>query len=317
MRLFIRNLIVFGIFSLVLFISIVFIERLILNSQDHFELPKKDRYIFLGHSHAQMAINDSLIDSSLNLASAGEAYFYTFIKLNKILESNQDKKVIFLEYSNNNIVSEMNNWIWDDIHILDRYRLYSSFTPYEEAKLLYSKNPKMALLCDVRSVVNNVYYIFNLKNIASNKKMGGYIYLVRDKTDSLLQAMTINHDKIQTDSNISNTNIKYLVKIIEMCRKNGNQIFLVRIPLHPKYQRLGNESRYRDILNHELGDVDFLDFKDYHLKDSDYGDLEHLNYRGAKKYSLFFNKLLKSGLLEKADKQKYINQQMAIDSGLP
>jgi hypothetical protein len=312
MKLFIRNLALFGICSLILFLLILSIESFILNKQEHFKLADTDKYIFLGHSHAQMAFNDSLIDSSINLASAGEAYFYTYIKLKKILERNQGKKVIFLEYSNNNIVSEMNSWTWDDIHILDRYRLYTAYTPPHEVRFLYSKNPKTTFLCNIKSVVNNIYYIFNLGNITSDKKMGGYIYLVRDKTDSLLHAMAINPVKTQTDTNVSTINIQYLKKIIAAVRRNGDSIYLVRIPLHPKYDRLGNEAKFKEILNKQLDGVEFLDFKDFPLPDSDYGDLEHLNYRGAKKYSMFFNKLVKDGLLNKISKQEFINEQMAL-----
>ena len=58
-------------------------------------LPDEKKYVFLGHSHAQAAYNDKLIDSAFNLASSGEAYFYTYVKLNKILEDNSDKKIIF------------------------------------------------------------------------------------------------------------------------------------------------------------------------------------------------------------------------------
>ena len=90
-------------------------------------------------------------------------------------------------------------------------------------------------------------------------------------------------------------------------------VYLVRSPLHPKYEGLGNETLFRRLLNTEFRNAEFLDLKDYPLPDSDYGDLEHVNYRGAKKYSLFFNKLIKQGLLEKTDKQKFINEQMVLE----
>jgi hypothetical protein len=313
MKFFVKNLMVFGTFCVALVLLILGVEKSILNNQHHFRLPAKDKYIFLGHSHTQMALNDSLVDSSINLASAGEAYFYTYIKLNKILESNDQQKVVFIAYSNNSIVSEMNGWIWDDIHILDRYRLYSAFTRFNEMKVLYKNNPSTTFICNVKSIVNNFYYIFKLKNISEDNKMGGYIYLVRDKTDSLLQTITKYNEKITEDTTTSVTNIVYLKKIIEVCRAKGVPVFLIRNPLHPAYRRIGNEPRFQKIRKEELGDTELLDFKDFPLQNSDYGDLEHLNYRGAKKYSLFINKLIKEGLLEKKDKQKFIQDQMALE----
>jgi hypothetical protein len=278
-----------------------------------FKLSMGVKYIFMGHSHPQMDYNDKLIDSSVNLASSGEAYFYTYIKLKKILESNSDKKIVFVEFSNNNIISQMNKWIWNDIYIYDRYRLYWSYTPNTERKLLYTKNPEASILCDIKSVVTNVYYIFSLKNIAKDERMGGYLHLERDKTDSLLQASLIYARNKRPDMSISPVNLMYLRKIIQICKDNGTKVILIRSPLHPVYDEFKNESRYEEVLNSQFNDVEFLDLKNFPMINSDYGDLEHLNYRGAKKYSLFFNKLLKEGLLDSADKQKFINDQMALE----
>jgi hypothetical protein len=317
MKLFIRYLLLFTFTCLLGSAIIICIETLVLNKQKIFVLPKEKKYIFLGHSHAQAAYNDKLIDSSLNLASAGEAYFYTYIKLKKILESNEDKKIIFIEYANNTIVGEMNNWIWDDVHIQYRYRLYSAYTHYDEMKLLYSKNPKSALVCNIKSMIDNVYYMFKLKNIAIDQKMGGYSDLVRDKTDSLLKALSKPHKEIVTDTTISDINIAYLKKIIETCRQKGVEIYLIRSPLHPQYEGLRNEAKFKEILNTTLQGVEFLDFRDFPLLNSEFGDLEHTNYRGAKKYSMFLNKLLKSGLMKKDQKQKFINEQIMIQKNLP
>jgi hypothetical protein len=313
MKFFIRNMFLFGATCFLITGVMVFAERLLLNRQGHFVLPRGKKYIFLGHSHAQTAYNDMFIDSALNLASAGEAYFYTYIKLKKITENNKEKKIVFIEYSNNNILTEMDNWIWDDIHINYRYRLYSPYTDLSEMKVLYTKNPKVALICDIKSIVNNIYYIFNLKNIAVDQKMGGYIDLVRDKTDSLLHALSKNHKELLNDTNVSVTNIIYLKKMIDVCRQKGYSVYLIRTPLHPSYSGLANEEVFKKILSRDLGNVDFLDFKDYPLSNSDFGDLQHINFRGAKKYSIFFNKLLKQGLLSSNNKQEFINEQMAME----
>lgn len=303
----------FTITCLIAFAVLVTIEKTILNNMGQFKLSMGVKYIFMGHSHPQMDYNDKLIDSSVNLASSGEAYFYTYIKLKKILESNSDKKIVFVEFSNNNIISQMNKWIWNDIYIYDRYRLYWSYTPNTERKLLYTKNPEASILCDIKSVVTNVYYIFSLKNIAKDERMGGYLHLERDKTDSLLQASLIYARNKRPDMSISPVNLMYLRKIIQICKDNGTKVILIRSPLHPVYDEFKNESRYEEVLNSQFNDVEFLDLKNFPMINSDYGDLEHLNYRGAKKYSLFFNKLLKEGLLDSADKQKFINDQMALE----
>jgi hypothetical protein len=37
-------------------------------------------------------------------------------------------------------------------------------------------------------------------------------------------------------------------------------------------------------------DVKFMDYVNFHLENNEYGNLEHLNYRGARKFSEFFDK---------------------------
>jgi hypothetical protein len=311
MKQFIRHLLVFILTCLLGACIVVFAERVILNKQNHFVLPLEKKYVFLGHSHAQAAYNDKLIDSALNLSSSGEAYFYTYIKLRKILESNSDQKVVFIEYANNNIFPVMNDWIWDDIHIQDRYKLYSAYANLNETKFLFSKNPKSTLVSNIKSLVNNVYYIFSLKNISVDQKMGGYESLIRDKTDSLLNALSTKTRQVTIDTAVSAANISYLKKMIDACQKKGVKVYLIRSPLHPQYEGFQNEAIFKEILRNQLQSAELLDFSCYPLLNSEFGDLEHTNYKGAKKYSLFINKLLKSGLLEKSSKQKFIDEQIA------
>ena len=45
---------------------------------------------------------------------------------------------------------------------------------------------------------------------------------------------------------------------------------------------------------------------------SEFGDLEHLNYKGAIVFSNWFSNLLKSGVLEKRNKQEFINAKIKI-----
>ena len=88
-------------------------------------------------------------------------------------------------------------------------------------------------------------------------------------------------------------------------------VYLIRSPLHPKYEGYGNEFKFKELLNGEFKDVEFLDFANYLVPNNEFGDLEHLNFVGAKKYSLFFNRLMKEGLLQKNNKQRFIDEQIA------
>ena len=75
------------------------------------------------------------------------------------------------------------------------------------------------------------------------------------------------------------------------------------------YPILYNEKIYRRYILDTFSKTEFLDFKDFPLKNSDFYDLDHLNVDGSIKFSIFFNSLIKNGLLDKTEKQKFINEQ--------
>jgi len=54
--------------------------------------------------------------------------------------------------------------------------------------------------------------------------------------------------------------------------------------------------------------VEFLDFNKFPIADDGFADFGHLNYKGASKFSNWFNIMLNSGLLNTDKKQFLINQ---------
>jgi hypothetical protein len=68
-----------------------------------------------------------------------------------------------------------------------------------------------------------------------------------------------------------------------------------------------NEKQYKSILRNRFSGIPFLDFSSFPLLNSEFGDLEHLNFKGAKKFSLWFNEIMQVGLLSKGDKQAFID----------
>ena len=151
------------------------------------------------------------------------------------------------------------------------------------------------------------------KNIQTDHQFGGYQFLERDKTDSILKtrpAVSQNQeDKGMQD--ISHTNIHYLAEIINHCRQKGVQVFLIRSPLHTAYNDSVSERQFKIILNTNFPQTQFLDLRNFPLQNDQYGDLGHLNYRGAKPYSIFFDHLLKMNLLQRENKQAIIEAEMA------
>jgi hypothetical protein len=303
---------------IIIFITIFITTKNIANklsfNSNYFRL-KNEELIVLGDSHPECAFNDSLINNCSNIANSGESYFYTYLKARKIIENNKQIKTVFIEFNNNQITKEMDiSWTWDDIHLQERLPGYYPYMDYSDFGLLWMKNSEGVLNSLSESLIKNIGHIFLIsfghkKNLKQDRDYGGYLYLVLDKTDSLLNLQKNNFIE-ENEFEMAETNISYLSKTIEYCNLNHIKVFLIRSPLHPKYTGFSNELKFRKILNSKFANIEFLDFKDFPLQNYEFGDLEHLNYKGAKIFSIFFNRLLNLDLLKKDNKQEFINDEI-------
>src|SRR5690606_33903458 len=104
-------------------------------------------------------------------------------------------------------------------------------------------------------------------------------------------------------------NLRYLDKIIAFCKQNNVEAILIRSPLHKDYN-FDNETVFQNMLKTKYHQLDFLDFSEFPLSDDEFGDILHLNHKGAKKYSLWFDGLLKKELFQKTHKQKFIDKEI-------
>lgn len=266
--------------------------------------------IVVGHSHPECAFNDSLITNFRNFAQSGESYFYTYYKILPLLRQNKQISTVFIEFDNNRLVQTVDELIWESRYISYQYPDYGAFFDEEGNKLLFRKNWKSFLNSQMLLLRKNLEAI-ETGDFDFTKKAGGYIYLERNQTDSILAARKKNPAPITgSKPSAASKNLYYLEKLILACRENNRKVYLIRSPLHPEFDGLKNEDFFQQIRRSRFGDTEFLDFKDFPLANSEFGNLEHLNFRGARKFSTFFNKLLQDSLLEKKDKQEFINSEM-------
>lgn len=300
------------IFSIIIFILIfIIITNKKIDNSPIFSVSKDVKYLILGHSHSQYAFNDSLIKHSKNFSQAGELFFYTYIKVKKIISDNKQIKTIFLEFSNNEIALEMEKWTRSEQDILYRIPKYAPVMQLEDFKYIVFKNPRAFLKTIPLVFKNNLnFLVLRKKNYIVAQDWGGYFVHKNSFVNSILlnrKKMVFKNDTIQKFSSI---NLKYLFKIIDYCNKKDINLYLIRSPQHKEYPILQNEQLFQSVLKSKFKNVNFLDFNNFPISNNEYVDLQHLNSRGARKLSLFFNNLLKNGLLDKKDKQQFINKEM-------
>jgi len=291
-------------------LSIIFIyTNSAIDQNADFSIANPVNNIIIGHSHSECAFNDSLINNFKNLSQSRESYLYSLVKVKKIVSQNKNVKNIFLEFSNNQIPITADDWIWDDVAISSR----TSFLPFldqNDNDLLINKNPKSFIAGSSKSFRNNIINLL-ISNYDYTDKIGGYRWLKRNKTDSLIaHTKTNNVVNSEKQFELSIQNITYLEKIISFCKEKKINIYFIRSPQHVYYEHRLNEKEFNKIRHEKFKDIAFLDFNDFPLSNKEFGDFGHLNHKGAKKFSLWFNNLLKKGLLSKTNKNEFVSVEI-------
>jgi hypothetical protein len=278
-----------------------------INKRADFKIGDAKKYIILGHSHPQTAFNDSLIPQFLNLAESGESYFYTYFKAKKVLEQNAQIKTVFIEFSNNQMSSNKNEWIWGDVFLTYRYPSFSPFMGWADQKLLFLNNSSGFLKAVTMATQKNINRLWK-RDLNYKEKIGGYNYLKLAKVDSLLKHLPIPIKLSKNKAPLSIENLNYLDKLIDFCKSKGVRVFLIRSPVHTLYPGLNNELAFKKRLAEKYPTTEFLDFAKFPLNNEEFADLEHLNYKGANVFSNWFNAIIEDGLLLHQEKQKFINK---------
>lgn len=289
----------FGLFFALLLAAclIVFgVQTWNIRKQANFKFPKDYKYLMLGHSHAECAYNDSLIANFKNIATSGESYFYTYYKLKKLLGQNDDIRTVLIEFTNNQIDSGMDTWIWGDKYISKFYPKYGSFIDFQDTGLLMKHN--------LSSVLTNfsVLQKRNFKMLLDNnydfvQHIGGYVYYDENDLEKsiMLQEKSEKNNK-ENYEGLSDINILYLEKIVLLCKSFGKQLIFIRSPQHAALGSRDNETAFLRIYTEKFSEVPMLDFNDFEIPDKGFKDLGHLNYLGAKIISKKLDSILKQSI---------------------
>jgi len=290
MKKFIKRLLLF----LTIIIGFVFIDiclqKTLLFRDEDMKFAKNIHTLILGHSHTANSCNTKYIKNSINLASPGEAYIYTYFKAKKVIETNPQIKKVYVEFTNNQIDKHMDNWIWDDTHLQYNFISYGVLMDYDALSLLYKKNPSGFVTAFSKGLFNNL-----LKMVPLKKRKIQYGSIGGFKTNNQIFINSkVTKNKKMTSSNyeISESNLYYLEQIVKYCKQRKIEVILVRSPMHKTYHVSFSENEYNKILSKKFKDIKFIDNKDFPIPDNGFHDIEHLNSTGAKFYSQYFNKLV-------------------------
>lgn len=308
MKKFITRLLLFSFILIGSLISVYFLTGKIVLNKTNYAVSKNIDKLIIGHSHSECAYNDSLINNFINASSSGTSYFYNYYALKPIIIHNKQLKTVFIEFTNNQIDKSTDEMTFGDKYLPFKMQVYESYIDKSGLEILLKENTSGLLNGYLKSITQKIKIIAT-SNYSYFYNRGGYVYLVRDKINEAIKKQNkLENTKVEKNS-ISEINIQYLEKCISFCEANNIKVYLIRSPMHKKYLAFNNEELFQKILTTKFKNIEFLDFKNYPLLDSEFSDLDHLNYRGAKKFSIWFNSLLEKGLLNHKN-QEFINLEM-------
>jgi hypothetical protein len=174
--------------------------------------------------------------------------------------------------------------------------LLSPFIPITETLPLIENNFSGFLNGMALSLKSNFYSVLKNEN-RNTQQFGGYRVLTNKLTELALN--TPRKLNKPSGDDLSQTNLKYLDKMIELCQSLDIKVILIRSPQHKKIQNFKNEKSYQEIRNTRFKELSYLDFKTYPIVDSLFADYSHLNQYGATKISRVLDSLIKTGSLDK------------------
>jgi hypothetical protein len=255
--------------------------------------------VFAGDSHVECAVNDSLIQNSINIAQSGEAYMYSYVKIKSLLEYNNQISTIFIGFSFGDLLkSAEERWLFSDEFVIEKIKSFNYLLNYSDKSLLIKNNPKAYVKGLMKSIFSNFQaFIKSFSPEDFNGRIfnfGGYKYLVRDE---LQKDIEMNMFKKQSfEKGLFQE--KYLKMISQLCQQKSIKLVLFNIPKHNSYNTNISEEIKQNWLSvrNSLSKDSLLDLSALNLPDSCYGDKMHLNYKGAKLFSNYLNEKLNSNL---------------------
>lgn len=240
--------------------------------------------IILGQSQSECSINDTLLHGTRNFSQSAEPYYYTYFKLKKLCNSNPHIKNVIIEFSNASFANHSEDWIFDDKYMIFKYVSYSHLLPLSENINLFIHNPAEYTMSFIEALKIKSRFKETEKGY-DYFGWGGYKYLSESqialgKNDHIIS--------IPKDDKFSILNLNALIKIVEFCDNSNIRIIFLRSPLHPNFYRT-HEITLLNFKNQFFSEIEFWDYADFNITDQEFADYTHLNYKGAKKFSIMIN----------------------------
>ncbi|MFT5777401.1 MAG: hypothetical protein ACI837_000333 [Crocinitomicaceae bacterium] len=280
MKLFIKKVLGFALIPLlVLFGLIIILISQQKSAENKFELDANVSTLFMGDSHVQQAINDSLLVESKNLGVDSESFFFTYHKLKSYLTANKQIKKVNLGFSYHSLSS------YFDAYISGEYSRTVSLRYFND---LPASDRMTCILWNSDNISSYLKELIFLGDGSSKSVTVGYrntFTKSKAKKSSMDKRIKFQFYSDGQVNGFSSINLEYLDLIIALCKEKDIELVLINTPMHPYYQdKIPAEfiRKYQEIV--AMNNLEIIDFASFTLDDDCFiPDGDHVSVEGAKR----------------------------------
>jgi hypothetical protein len=278
MKRFLINILKFKIsFSVVMVLMLL--GTFYIGSSASFKIPQEKDIIIIGDSHTECAINDNIFLRSINISKSADAYFYSYMKLRKFLRINPHINKVILSFHEGSIIGSSEDLINTKVP-----NYIFLFKKEDFFFMIKKKGFISAVLKSPKFYIIPLFKLMTKKDLVySDLNIGSYLWLDRDKLDKDIE-LRRNIEPAKYVYSLYNYN--NLLKIAELCRQFNIELILFNSPTYAS-EIYGRKNELADYYNRYLSTIKYLDFSDFILPLYGYGDIGHLNYKGAEIFSRY------------------------------
>ncbi|HZI25623.1 MAG TPA: hypothetical protein VFD46_11120, partial [Chryseolinea sp.] len=249
------------------------------------DVAKNNSLLIMGDSQMQKFSLDSIDGDIYNIASAGEHYFFTYSKLQRLVAADNHKiKTIVLGMSLHNFSPVfMNAFDWNDPEGKEGLQRYLYFFDLFHNEFM---RPHQIIL-------NKDFFL----GVIKGPEWGGHdATFGKDPDVALIEGglKFLYGDPI--NEKVSAMQEFFLDKIVELCKQENISLVFVSAPAHQYYKSHVNEAYYEALrkVADKHSNVLYLNFLTDSTPSIHFSDATHLNKDGAEIYSRKINLELKN-----------------------
>lgn len=261
-----------------------------------FRLPTGVTTIIAGDSHPKTSLDPEFIPGSINISMDAENYVFTYYKLRHFLTLNPQITTVILGFSDHNLSKLFPESTLNDFGGCDSYYLFLD----QEGKGQINRSHLVFRLAALKydlGIPINIYRNSFMWKAAAGRTLqpadfpayGGFYSTSRSNLNDRNLAETLQRhyfDARHQYAGTSKVNIRYLVKIADLCSKGRVRLVLFVSPEHVRYRNgmPPEATAYYEAVKAELlrrQNVLLADLRTLPLHDEAFGDGDHVNTIGA------------------------------------